>query len=119
MVHTRCCKILLLWHTNWSFLQLPECTLLAYLGLTQVRKNYLARQIPQLLALLEISHKARIEVSPEVAGEGVGTRFVHRRDVLDVVWGSHAILQPRTTPDPHRLEYPYRTYYRLNHLLPI
>ena len=26
MVLTRCCKILVLWHTNWSFLLLLECT---------------------------------------------------------------------------------------------
>ena len=26
MVLTRCCKRLVLWHTNWSFLLLPECT---------------------------------------------------------------------------------------------
>jgi hypothetical protein len=26
MVHTRCCKRLVLWHTSWSFLQLLDCT---------------------------------------------------------------------------------------------
>ena len=26
MVRTRCCKRLVLWHTNWSFLQLLDCT---------------------------------------------------------------------------------------------
>ena len=56
--------------------------LLAYMGLTQVRKNYLAKQIPQLPTLLATASEARIEVSPEVAGEGVGTRFLHPWDVL-------------------------------------
>jgi len=55
---------------------------LAYMGLTQVRKSYLAKQILQLLTLLAIAHRVRTEVSPEVVGEGAGTRFPHPRDVL-------------------------------------
>jgi len=77
--------------------------MLAYLGLTQVRKNYLAKQILQIPTLLAIAHEVRTELSPEVAGEGVGTRFPHPGDVLDVVWGSHVILQPRVAPDPCQL----------------
>jgi len=42
----------------------------------------LAKQIPVLLALSAIVHRARIEVSPEVVWKGVGTRFPHPKDVL-------------------------------------
>jgi len=42
----------------------------------------LAKQIPVLLALLAIVHRAQTEVSPEVVWEGAGTRFPHPRDVL-------------------------------------
>ena len=55
---------------------------LAFMGLTQVWKKYLAKQIPQLLALSATARAAQTEVSPEVVGEGVGTRFPHPRDVL-------------------------------------
>ena len=57
-------------------------SVLAYWGLTQVRKSYLAKQIPQLPAFSATARRVRIEVSPEVAGEGVGTRFPHPWDVL-------------------------------------
>jgi len=80
------------------------------MGLTQVRKNYLPKKIPQLPALSATAREAQIEVSPEVAGEGAGTRFAHPGDVLDVRWGSHVVLQPRAMPDPCRSEYPYRSY---------
>jgi len=51
------------------------------MGLTQVWKNYLAKKILQLPALSAIGRDVRTEVSPEVAGEGVGTRFPHPWDV--------------------------------------
>lgn len=66
-------------------------TLLAYLGLTQIRKSYLAKQILQLPALSVTVRKAWTEVSLEVAGEGVGTRFSHPRDILNVV-GARALF---------------------------
>jgi len=72
-------------------------------GLTQVRKSYLAKQIPQLPALSAIAHGALTDVSPEVVGEGAGTRFLHPR--LDVYWRvrtmvySSALLALRTDPE--------------------
>jgi len=56
--------------------------LLAYRGLTQVQKSYLAKQMPQLLTLSATARGVQTEVSPEVAGEGVGARFLHPWDVL-------------------------------------
>jgi len=38
-------------------------------------EELLAKQIPQLPAISAIVRRARTEVSPEVAGEGAGTRF--------------------------------------------
>jgi len=55
--------------------------MLAYMGLTQVRKNYLAKKIPQLSALSAKTHEAQTEVSPKVVGEGAGTKFLHPWDV--------------------------------------
>lgn len=83
--------------------------LLAYLGLTQVWKNYLAEQISQLSALSATTREVRTEVSPKIAREGVKTRFLHLGDVLDVDWGSHVVLQPHAAPDLHRLDYPNHT----------
>lgn len=68
-----------------SFLE-SNILLLAYMGLTQVQKSYLAKQIPQLPALSTTTCKARTEVSPKVAGEGVGTRFPPL-GCLDVIQG--------------------------------
>jgi len=51
------------------------------MGLTQVQRNYSAKKIPQLLALSAIARVAWTEVSPKVAGEGVGTKFPHPFDV--------------------------------------
>ena len=55
--------------------------ILAYMGLTQVQKSYLAKQILQLLALSATACEVRTEVSPKVVGEGAGTRFPHPWDV--------------------------------------
>ena len=80
--------------------------MLAYWGLTQVRKSYLAKQILQLPAFSAIARGTRIEVSPEVAGESVGTMFPHPWDVL--MWSgrfAHTVLWPcatllRIDPEP-------------------
>jgi len=47
------------------------------MGLTQVRKNYLAKQILQLPVLSATVRGAWTEVSLKVAREGVGTEFPH------------------------------------------
>jgi len=52
------------------------------MGLPHVPKNYLAKKIPQLPSLSTIARGVWAEVSSEVAGEGVGTRFPHPCDVL-------------------------------------
>ena len=54
---------------------------LAYMGLTQVQKSYLAKQLSQLPALSATPRGARTEVSPKVVGEGAGTKFPHLWDV--------------------------------------
>jgi len=58
-----------------------QIILLAYWGLTQVQK-YFSQIDPTLLAISATFRRVQTEVSPEVAGEGVGTKFSHPRDVL-------------------------------------
>ena len=52
------------------------------LGPNPGSEELLAKQIPQLSALSTTIRGVQTEVSLEVAGEGVGTRFPHPWDVL-------------------------------------
>jgi len=59
---------------------LSNC-IVGLLGPDSGSKELLAKQISQLPALSATARRVQTEVSPKVAREGVGTRFLHPWDV--------------------------------------